>query len=73
MCTRISIWLIAILSVSSAWADNPGVYLGELSWPEAEQRLRQSPIVIIPFAAGAKEHGAHLPMNADQVVMEHPA
>ncbi len=52
-------------------AQSPGAYLGHLTWPEAEQRLREAPLTIVPFGAGAKEHGPHLPMNADQVVMEY--
>ncbi len=48
-----------------------GAYLGELSWPEAERRFAGTPVVIIPFGAGAKEHGPHMPMNADRVVMQH--
>lgn len=48
-----------------------GIYLGDISWPEAERRFASTPVVIIPFGAGAKEHGPHLPMNADQVVMEY--
>ena len=51
--------------------DTPGAYLGQLTWPEAERRLVDTPIVVLPFAAGAKEHGHHLPMNADQRVMEY--
>jgi creatinine amidohydrolase len=51
--------------------ERPGAYLGELSWPEADVRLRESALVVIPFGAGAKEHGPHLPMNADRVVMEY--
>jgi creatinine amidohydrolase len=47
-----------------------GAYLGELSWPEAEARFASSPVVILPFGAGAKEHGPHMPMNADRVVMD---
>jgi creatinine amidohydrolase len=59
-----------------AWATNAGAqsrgaFLGELTWPEAEARLRAAPIVILPFGAGAKEHGPHLPLNADQRVMEY--
>jgi creatinine amidohydrolase len=46
-----------------------GAYLGDLTWPEAEQRLREAPIVIVPFGAGAKEHGPQLPMNADATVL----
>jgi len=47
-----------------------GAFLGELSWPQAEERMATAPLVILPFGAGAKEHGPHLPMNADAVVME---
>lgn len=46
----------------------PGAFLGELSWPEAESRLAEASVVVLPFGAGAKEHGPHLPMNADAVV-----
>ncbi len=52
-------------------AQTPGAYLGELTWPDAEARLREAPLVVIPFGAGAKEHGPHLPLNADQRVMEY--
>lgn len=52
-------------------AQTPGAYLGDLQWPEAERRLAESPLVIIPFGAGAKEHGPHLPLNADRKVMEY--
>lgn len=48
-----------------------GAYLGHLSWVKAEQRFKTAPIVVIPFGAGSKEHGPHLPMNADRVVMEY--
>ncbi|HNH85325.1 MAG TPA: creatininase family protein, partial [Acidobacteriota bacterium] len=51
--------------------NRPGAFLGELTWPDAEARLKTSPVVIIPFGAGSKEHGPHLPMNADQKVMEY--
>jgi len=49
----------------------PGVYLGELTWPEAESRLRQAPLVVLPFGPAAKEHGPHLPLNADAKVAEY--
>ena len=48
-----------------------GAYLGDLTWPEAKERLPQAPIVVVPFGAGAKEHGPHLPMNADFKVLEY--
>lgn len=68
---RVLLALLALAFLSPALADTPGAYLGELTWPEAERRIGEAPLVIVPFAAGAKEHGPHLPMNADQVVMEH--
>ncbi len=49
----------------------PGAWLGDLTWKEAEARLADTPVVIIPFAAGAKEHGLHLPLRTDQAVMEY--
>ncbi len=52
-------------------AETPGAYLADLTWPEAATRLKSSPVVIIPFAAGAKEHGHHIPMNADHVVLKY--
>jgi creatinine amidohydrolase len=68
-----SIVLIIALAVAPAEGagQSVGAYLGELNWPEAERRLETSPVVVVPFGAGAKEHGPHLPMNADAVVMEY--
>jgi len=56
---------------ANARSQTPGAHLGELSWPEAVEQLEVAPLVIVPFGAGAKEHGPHLPMNADQKVMEY--
>lgn len=50
---------------------SPGAFLGDLTWPEAETWLVEAPIVVLPVGAGAKEHGPHLPMNADAVVLEY--
>jgi creatinine amidohydrolase len=64
--------LVVMLALSfSAPGQTPGAFLGDLSWPEAEKRFASSPVVIVPFGAGAKEHGPHLPMNADRVVMDY--
>lgn len=52
-------------------AETAGAWLGDLKWPEAEARMRAAPVVVLPFGAGAKEHGPHLPMNADRVVMDY--
>ena len=56
---------------ASLTAQARGAYLGDLTWPEAERRLKEAPIVIVPFGAGAKEHGPHLPLSADQIAMEY--
>ena len=66
----VAIFLILILSKSSEAQQSPGAFLGQLTWPQAEEKLTTNPIVIIPFGAGAKQHGLHLPMNTDQLVME---
>jgi creatinine amidohydrolase len=60
-----------VAPVGPAVAQLRGAYLGNLTWPEAEGRLRDAPIVILPFGAGAKEHGPHLPLSSDQIAMEY--
>lgn len=62
---------LILLLVSSSSIANKGSYFADLNWVDAKERLKSSPIVIVPFAAGAKEHGPHLPMNADQKTMEY--
>lgn len=71
LLSRINVLIVVSLLACNCNAETIGAYLGDLSWPEAEIRMVSAPIVIVPFGAGAKEHGAHLPMNADQVVMEY--
>jgi len=68
---RVLVCIGTCIFTFTAWGQSPGVHLGDLSWPEAARRYAETPIVIIPFGAGAKEHGPHLPMNADRVVMDH--
>jgi len=68
---RFLIYTCSLLLSLAANGQSAGVYLGELSWPEAERRYAETPIVVIPFGAGAKEHGPHMPMNADRVVMDY--
>ena len=68
---RVTVTAVFLHLTIIAGAQSPGAWLGDLSWPEAEARFRTAPIVILPFGAGAKEHGPHMPMNADRVVMEH--
>jgi creatinine amidohydrolase len=47
-----------------------GAFLGDLSWEEAAELLPRR-TVILPFSAGAKEHGPHLPLGTDRLVMDH--
>ena len=63
--------LLLLLEPGVSHAATAGAYLGELSWPEAEARLKQAPLVVLPFGPAAKEHGPQLPLNADAKVMEH--
>lgn len=73
MRTRIAFaWIATLVLATAVQAEDAsphGAWLGELTWQEAEARLAESALVILPFAAGAKEHGPHLPMNADEAVM----
>lgn len=67
--------LVAIAAAAAvprtSGAQTPGAYLGDLAWPVAEARLREAPLVVVPFGAGAKEHGPHLPMSTDRIMLEH--
>jgi creatinine amidohydrolase len=45
-----------------------GVWLEELTWPEADARLRAGAVVVVPIGAAAKEHGPHLPLATDALV-----
>ncbi len=62
---------LAFATGGAASAQTPGAYLGDLTWPEAEARLKEAPLVVVPFGAGAKEHGPHLPMGTDRLMLEH--
>ena len=45
-----------------------GVKLETLNWIDAETRLRDDPVIVIPLGAAAKEHGPHLPLNNDALI-----
>ena len=68
---RIVFVILLLLEAAEGLSSDNGFFLGDLSWPEAKVKMSQVPIVIVPFGAGAKEHGPHLPMNADYKVMEY--
>jgi creatinine amidohydrolase len=70
LAVRAAALLVFTASLPAA-AQPRGAYLGQLAWPDAEARLAQAPVVVLPFGPGAKEHGPHLPLNADEKVMEY--
>ena len=44
--------------------------MAHLSWPEVEQRVAAGALAVLPVGAACKEHGPHLPMNADLLQAE---
>jgi creatinine amidohydrolase len=42
-----------------------GVWLEELTWPEAKARFDANSVVIVPIGAASKAHGPHLPLKTD--------
>jgi len=42
-----------------------GVWLEDLTWPEAKARFDGGAVVVIPIGAASKAHGAHLPLKTD--------
>src|SRR4051812_42898507 len=41
-----------------------------LTWTESRERARQGAVIIIPVAA-IEQHGYHLPVDVDNVLVEH--
>lgn len=70
MKRKVAALALALLPLA-AFAGTPGAHLGDLTWPEAEKRLSEAPLVVLPFGPAAKEHGPHLPLNADAKVQEY--
>jgi len=46
-------------------AADTGVWLEDLTWPEAEARFAADAVVVVPIGAVAKAHGPHLPLRTD--------
>lgn len=40
-----------------------------MTWPEAAERFKAGAVVVIPVGAIAKEHGHHLPLNAEYLIV----
>ena len=45
-----------------------GVWLADLTWPEAKARFDAGAVVVIPVGAASKEHGHHLPLGTDWIL-----
>jgi creatinine amidohydrolase len=41
----------------------------ELTWPEMRDAIARQPVVLLPFGA-VEDHGPHLPLNSDNVIVE---
>src|SRR5258708_39774820 len=42
-----------------------GVWLEDLTWPEAKARFDAGAVVVMPIGAASKAHGPHLPLKTD--------
>ncbi len=49
-----------------------GFLLGELTWPEAQERFRQVDVALLPVGA-IEQHGPHLPLDTDAFDADHLA
>ncbi len=47
-----------------------GRRLSEMSWQEAAEALKNNPVVVLPVGGGVKEHGPHLPLGTDMIVVD---
>lgn len=45
-----------------------GVWLEDLTWPEARARFDSGAVVLVPVGAASKEHGHHLPLKTDYLL-----
>jgi creatinine amidohydrolase len=41
----------------------------ELTWPEMREAIKSQPVVLLPFGT-VEDHGPHLPLNTDNVIVE---
>lgn len=55
----------AVGEAKSQSVKSAGVFLEDLTWPQATEALTPDAVVVIPLGAQAKAHGAHLPLGTD--------
>lgn len=41
----------------------------ELSWPEIREAIERQPVIMVPFGT-VEDHGPHLPINTDNLILE---
>jgi creatinine amidohydrolase len=64
----------AVLAAPLPQASKPpvaSVALENLAWPDAENALKNYPVVLLAVGARTKEHGPHLPLKTDYVMAEY--
>ncbi|MCK9194125.1 MAG: creatininase family protein [Nevskia sp.] len=72
MKALLCLWLLVVLPAAAFSARAAqGLLLEDLTWPEAEQALGPSRVVVIPLGAAAKEHGPHLRLKNDWLIAEY--
>lgn len=54
-----------------AVAADRGIFLEDLTWPEAEKILTPETVIVIPLGAESKEHGPHLKLKNDWLMAEY--
>src|ERR1700731_421108 len=64
-------FLLALLTAAIGFAQQKGIVLSDLTWPEAEKALKPDTIVVIPIGAESKEHGPHLKLKNDSILAEY--
>src|SRR5215210_2690599 len=62
---------VMLILAANALAQTKGVLLEELTWQEAEKRLKPDTVVVIALGAAAKEHGPHLKLKNDWTMAEY--
>ena len=47
-----------------------GIRLSDITWEQARDTIDKYPIALLPIGGGTKEHGPHLPLGTDLMVVE---
>ena len=47
-----------------------GIRLAEITWEEFGEALARCPVALLPIGGGTKEHGPHLPLGTDLMVVD---